>query len=64
MEHEQLPPLAHQIPAACRRLGIGRSAMYELIKAGDIKPIKVGTRTLIPEAQLVQFIATRMAVAA
>lgn len=36
-----------RIPEACRMTGIGRSKLYELIKAGDIPTIKVGSMTLV-----------------
>jgi len=54
-------PLANQVPQACARLGIGRTALYELLKAGELRCFKVGTRTLIPESELQDFIAKRMA---
>lgn len=57
-------PLAHRIPAACARLGIGHSKLYALIASGEIRSIKVGARTLIPESELVAFIAKRMEAAA
>ena len=57
-------PLAHRIPDACNRLGIGRSMLYELIKAGELRTIKIGTRTLVPEADLQKVIADRLAVSA
>jgi hypothetical protein len=31
----QTPPLAVRVPEACRLNGIGRSKLYELIKAGE-----------------------------
>ena len=57
-------PLAHKIPDACRRLGIGRTMIYELLSAGELRSIKLGNRTLIPESELQKFIATRLAAAA
>ena len=57
-------PLAHRIPDACNRLGIGRSMLYELIKSGEIRTVKIGTRTLVPEADLQKVIADRLAVGA
>ena len=54
-------PLAHSIPAACERLGIGRTTIYELIKAGELRPFKIGRKTLIPESDLVRLIAARVA---
>jgi excisionase family DNA binding protein len=60
MQHPNEPPLAHQIPAACHRVGLGRTTMYELIKQGRIRTIKVGTRTLVPESELQRFIAEQL----
>ena len=40
-------PLTVRIPEACRMTGIGRSKLYELIKAGEIETIKVGSSTLV-----------------
>ena len=40
-------PITVRIPAAVRMTGIGRSKLYELIKAGDVEIVKVGTSTLI-----------------
>ena len=45
-------PLAHRVDSACHRLGIGRTKLYSLISEGKIRPIKIGTRTLIPESEL------------
>ena len=47
--------LNHRVPEACERLGVGRSKLYELIKAGEIKVIKIGGTTLVPETELVDF---------
>ena len=61
MEHA---PLASTIPDTCRRLGIGRTLVYDLIKQGKIRPIKLGTRTLIPETELQRLITEQLAQAA
>lgn len=53
-------PVANQVPQACARLGIGRTALYELLKSGAIRSFKVGARTLIPEAELQRFVADQM----
>ena len=62
--HDLPAPLAHRIPDACRRLGIGRSSLYELIRTGEVRTIKIGSRTLIPEAELLKVIDSRLEVAA
>ncbi len=45
----QLPPLrlTVRIADATKMLGIGRSKLYELIGAGEVETIKLGTATLI-----------------
>jgi excisionase family DNA binding protein len=54
-------PLAVRVREACRLTGIGRSKLYELIAAGEIRIIKVGSITLIPFAGLQQFLQQRSA---
>jgi excisionase family DNA binding protein len=39
--------LAYSIPDAIAAVSIGRSLLYEEIKAGNLKTFKIGTRTLI-----------------
>lgn len=50
-------PLAHRVPEACNRIGVGRSRLYCMIRRGDIKAIKIGGRTLIPESELQRIVA-------
>lgn len=57
---EQMPaPLSVRIKEACRMTGIGRSKLYELIAAGDIEVIKVGSMTLVPVDALRAFLEAR-----
>lgn len=49
-------PLAHRVDSACHRLGIGRTKLYSLIAEGKIRPIKIGSRTLVPESELQRLI--------
>jgi excisionase family DNA binding protein len=49
-------PIAVRIREACRLTGIGRSKLYELIAAGEIEIVKVGTITLIPVDSLRSFV--------
>jgi excisionase family DNA binding protein len=57
---EQRPmPIAVRVREACRLTGIGRSKLYELIAAGEIEIIKVGTITLIPTGSLQSFVQLR-----
>lgn len=49
-------PLLIGIPEAAKRLGIGRSKLYELIKAREINLVRIGSRALIPMATLNAFV--------
>ncbi|MFX1757256.1 helix-turn-helix transcriptional regulator [Rhodococcus sp. As11] len=46
----------HRLDAACDRLGIGRSKLYELMDAGEIRSVKIGRNRLVPESAIVEFI--------
>ena len=49
-------PITVRVREACRLSGIGRSKLYELIAAGEIEIVKVGTITLVPVASLANFL--------
>lgn len=55
MHTEPVTPANYTIPDACRAYGIGRTTLYAKIKEGDIRTIKLGSRTLIPSAELEAF---------
>lgn len=44
--------LAYRVDEACHALGIGRTSLYELVKSGELKLIKVAGRTLVPRSEL------------
>ena len=44
--------MAYGIKEACQATSVGRSLLYEEIKSGKLKCFKVGTRTLIADADL------------
>lgn len=52
-------PITVRVREACRLTGIGRSKIYELIAAGEIEIVKVGTITLVPVASLTTFLQRR-----
>lgn len=43
------------IPEAARALGIGRSGVYELLNAGKLKSVKIGSRRLVTVASVKAF---------
>lgn len=52
-------PLAHSPDDAARRLGVGRTKVFELMNSGELRRIKLGRRTLVPDADLVALIERR-----
>jgi excisionase family DNA binding protein len=49
------------VAEAARRLGIGRSQMYELLASEQVPRLKIGRRTLVPVQALRAFIDDRLA---
>lgn len=50
-----------KIPEAAAELAIGRSQLYELIAAGEIKAVKIGSRGVrVPSVELDRFVAARL----
>lgn len=60
MKHQDPAPLAHSVPAACARLGIGRTTLYQLIGNGQLRTFKIGCKTLIPESDLRKFVSDKL----
>lgn len=52
--------LASSVPEACRRLSIGRTMFYDLVKRDEVRVIRIGSRTLVPETELQKLIASRL----
>lgn len=44
--------IALSINGTAKALGVGRSTIYKLIKSGQIKVLKIGTRTLVTTASI------------
>jgi excisionase family DNA binding protein len=51
-----------RIPEAAAELSIGRSRLYELIAAGELRAVKIGERGVrVPASELERFVAERLA---
>jgi hypothetical protein len=48
------------IDEAKRFSGLGRTALYGLMNAGELQYVKVGSRRLIPKKSLVELLARRV----
>ena len=49
--------LAYTVAQATEAIGVGKTTLYELFKAGTLKPIRIGGRTLVPAGELHRLIA-------
>lgn len=53
LANQQAPDrFAYRVPEACIALGIGRTSLYELVKNGELRLIRIAGRTLVPRAEL------------
>jgi excisionase family DNA binding protein len=50
-------PRLLSIKQAIYELGIGRTAIYELIEAGKLRTVKIGRRRLVPIESIEEFVA-------
>ena len=56
-------PLANRIPRAAKRADVSRATIYNQIKAGRLRAVKVGARTLILEDDLQLWLSSLRSVA-
>lgn len=47
----------NSIESTMSKLGLGRSKVYELIAAGELRSVKVGRRRLVSDAAINEFVA-------
>ncbi len=56
-----MEPLLVPVTEACRLLSVSRTVVYELIARGELRPIKVGARTLFAASELERYVSARLA---
>lgn len=55
----------YSVNDACAKLGgMGRTWLYAQIKAGHIRTVKLGARTMVPASEIERFVADAMQEAA
>jgi predicted DNA-binding transcriptional regulator AlpA len=52
-------PLAFRVSDAGKKLGIGRSSVYQLFAEGELTPIKIGRATVVDAAELADLLKRR-----
>jgi excisionase family DNA binding protein len=51
------PPRLVRVEEAARLLGIGRTTVYDLLRSGRLRSIKIGRRRLVPVEAVAEVIA-------
>ncbi|WP_298454848.1 helix-turn-helix domain-containing protein [uncultured Cellulomonas sp.] len=54
-------PVVYRVEEAAQALRVSRDTMYELIRSGRLRTIKVGSRRLVPVLALDEFVAAALA---
>lgn len=49
-------PLAYDVPAAGRLIGLGRTKTWELVRSGELASIRVGRRRLVTRQALQELV--------
>lgn len=47
-----IPRSAYPVDEGCHKLGIGRTSLYAMAQAGEIRLIKIAGRTLVPHSEI------------
>lgn len=52
----EVAPLLYRVEEAAEVLRIGRTVVYELIRCGALRTVKVGTRRLVPAVAVREYV--------
>ncbi|CAA9395470.1 MAG: hypothetical protein AVDCRST_MAG75-1808 [uncultured Propionibacteriaceae bacterium] len=52
-----VPAVLYDVDEAAEALRLSRSALYELIRSGQLRSVKAGRRRLVPVAALTEYVA-------
>jgi excisionase family DNA binding protein len=55
----ELEPLALPVEPAAALIGVKRTKLYELLKAGELPLVKIGGKSVVPLSALKAFIASK-----
>lgn len=57
MEEREIPPVLYRVNEAAEALRLSRSVLYELIRSGRLRTVKIGRRRLVPVDALAECVA-------
>ncbi|MEV7482093.1 helix-turn-helix domain-containing protein [Streptomyces halstedii] len=52
-----IPPALYRVPDAVKALGLSRSVVYDLIRAGRLRTVKEGRTRLVPASAITDYVA-------
>ncbi|MFI8871354.1 MULTISPECIES: helix-turn-helix domain-containing protein [unclassified Streptomyces] len=53
----EIAPVLYRIPEAVQALGLSRSVVYDLIRAGRLRTVKEGRTRLVPASAIAEYVA-------
>jgi excisionase family DNA binding protein len=54
---DQPSRMLYPVPEGALKLGVGRTTMYELIKAGEIRTVRIRGKQLVEQTELDAYVA-------
>jgi excisionase family DNA binding protein len=57
MGETEIPPVLYRVEEAAEAMRLSRSVIYELIRSGQLRTVKVGRRRLVPVTALAECVA-------
>lgn len=57
MDEREVPAVLYRVDEAAAALRLSRSVLYELIRSGRLRTVKVGRRRLVPVEALAECVA-------
>ena len=57
MSETAVPPVLFWVEEAAEALRLSRSVIFELIRSGQLRTVKIGSRRLVPVAALAECVA-------
>ena len=57
---QSVSPRFIPFPVLSNITSLGKTALYELIKAGELRPVKLGRKTVFVESEIIEWVNQRI----
>ncbi len=51
-DKESVERQGYNVGEAARIIGVGRTTMHKMLNQGRVRPVKIGSRTIIPKSEI------------